>query len=110
MSNDKNNQSSTNKGMEYEPLLSAVSSRQERLEHWLKFKIEKAKEQGEEMFLGVPDNWYENGIHICKNGHLNGMYLKSEMKGAVCIQCYEPSHICPANISEEEVDFALNGS
>ncbi len=95
--------------MQYEPLLPAVFSRQERLQDWLKFKIEQAKNNGEEMFMGIPDKWYEDGFHCCNNGHINGMYLKSEMKGAVCMTCQEPSHIFPSDATKEELNFALNG-
>jgi len=76
--------------------------KQEILEEWLNVKIKEAKDNGEEMFLGVPDAWYEQALHCCNNGHINDMYLKSEIKGSVCLTCREPSHIFPTGVTDEE--------
>jgi hypothetical protein len=89
-------------------VLPAVFSRQEKLEIWLNKRIEKAKEEGKELFMGVPDEWYENPLHCCNNGHINGMYLKSSEKGAVCLTCHEPSHIFPSDATQEELNVALS--
>jgi hypothetical protein len=85
----------------------SVLSKQQKLENWLNCKIEESKNNGDKMFLGVPDSWYESGFHCCNNGHINGMYLKTS-KGAVCLTCHEPSHIFPSNATTEELKKALS--
>ena len=89
-------------------LLVPVFSKQQKLEKWLKEKIEQAKNEGKEMFMGVPDEWYEQGLHCCNNGHIFSSYLKSELKGCVCFECLEPSHIFPTNTTQEELIEALS--
>lgn len=60
------------------------------------------------MFLGVPDKWYENGLHCCNSGHIFTMYLKSSLHGCVCFDCKQPSHIFPSDVTNEEFDKALS--
>lgn len=81
---------------------------QQKLEIWLNKRIEKAKEEGKEFFLGVPDEWYENPLYCCNNGHISGMYLKSSEMGAVCLSCHEPSHIFPSDATQDELNVALS--
>jgi rubrerythrin len=47
--------------------------------------LAKAKDSGEEMFMGLPDRWYEEGPKWrCDNGHILTMYIKSERHGPIC--------------------------
>ena len=47
--------------------------------------LAKATADGEEMFMGLPDRWYEEGPKWrCDNGHILTMYIKSEEKGPIC--------------------------
>jgi hypothetical protein len=80
----------------------------EILEQWLKEQIHKEESSGAEMFLGVPDKWYEPVHLCCINGHVSHRYLKSEAKGGnVCMSCFEPVYICP-DITEDELSKILN--
>lgn len=108
MNKEQNSQNSTEDRNDGNTVLPAVFSRQQKLETWLNKRIEKAKEEGKEFFLGVPDEWYENPLHCCNNGHINGMYLKSSERGAVCLSCHEPSHIFPSDATQEELNIALS--
>lgn len=81
---------------------------QEKLEAWIKERIEIAKENGDDMFLSIPEKWYNPIWYCCNNGHVNDSYLKSEMfGGCVCLDCYQPSHIYPNDVSLEEFHKAL---
>jgi|GEM_PF-4978626 len=82
--------------------------RQEKLLSWLRGKISLAEAEGKEMFMGVPDEWYETGLHCCNNGHIGKMYLKSEDKGALCLTCHQPSHIFPSDATQEDLNNALS--
>jgi len=78
-------------------------SRQERFEKWIMDRAKEAEKNGEQMFLQVPEAWWEQGLHCCNNGHVNGSYLKSEeLGGAVCFNCREKSQIFPTGLTEEE--------
>lgn len=84
-------------------------AREAKLIAWLTSEIEKAMQAKEPMFLGVPDTWYETGLHLCNSGHINSMYLKSDYLGCcVCLECSQPSHLCPPGISEEQLKQILN--
>lgn len=81
-------------------------TQQEKLKTWLKSKIDIAKKEGVEFFMGVPDSWYEGKLHCCNNGHIGSMYLKTE-KGAVCLTCHQPSSMFPDDATQEELNEAL---
>lgn len=97
------------------PMLTAVSKdgvvnkeQQLILENWFKERIDLAKTKGEKIFLGVPEKWFENMWHCCNNGHVNDSYLKSELfGGAVCFDCYQPSHIFPNDVSVKDFRTAI---
>ena len=56
--------------------------------------VEKEKQAGKEMFMGLPDHWYEPPRWRCKNDHISGMYLKSEaIGGNVCLECHAFVHL-----------------
>jgi len=45
---------------------------------------------GHEMFLGVPDHWYESPRWRCRKDHVSTMYLKADGRGDLCLECMEP--------------------
>lgn len=42
----------------------------ELLLYWRKNKIKEAVINNDELFLGIPDSWYNDITFICKNGHI----------------------------------------
>ncbi len=70
---------------------------------WVESEITKCKANGEEMFLGVPDKWFEPMRHGCENGHVSQRYLKSEALGDnVCLACFKPVYMIPNHINKDE--------
>jgi hypothetical protein len=57
----------------------------------LRLQVFKDAEEaaGNEMFMGIPDRWYEKPHWRCINEHVSTMYLKSQ-EGDLCLKCYEP--------------------
>ena len=53
----------------------------ETLKAALAARAEVEKIDGEPMFLGRPDRWYEAAWFRCEHGHVTGMVLKSEELG-----------------------------
>lgn len=52
---------------------------------------EKERAAGVDMFMGIPDHWFENPRWRCHNDHVGVMYLKSEEVGMdLCLTCFEP--------------------
>lgn len=74
-----------------------------RLESYLLKKTLEYKESGGEMFLDMPDAWYEPFTICCPNGHVSHRYLKCEEKGNICLACREPTYLCPPDTIEEEL-------
>jgi len=71
--------------------------------HWVEKERLKCKKAGEEMFGYIPDKWFEPKPKWgCENGHVSKMYLKSEVKGDVCLECYESVNMIPNNIKTDE--------
>ena len=62
----------------------------DELQQALKTKAEAEKAKGAQMFMGKPDRWYEAYLRRCPNDHVSRMTLKTEVKGDVCLACYEP--------------------
>lgn len=50
--------------------------------------------QDEELFMGIPDSWWDDPTWLCGNGHVSKRYLKSEKRGSLCLACGEPVKIC----------------
>lgn len=70
--------------------------------------ISAAELAGEEMFLGVPDAWYEPRPNYgCNNGHVSRAYLKSEERGNLCLECQKPLYIIPQGYTDETLTAAL---
>ncbi|WP_286842646.1 MULTISPECIES: hypothetical protein [Sphingobacterium] len=76
--------------------------RSQQLSNWLTSKKELAKNNGETMFQGIPDSWFESANWCCENGHVYSMYLKSEKYGSVCLGCGKPVFLFPKNATIEE--------
>jgi len=53
-------------------------------------QVRKEEEKnGTPMFMGIPDHWFEKLKWRCRNGHISGMILKSEVAGDLCLKCGE---------------------
>lgn len=66
---------------------------------WAKKERDICKDNGDEMFLGWPDAWYEAGHMGCQNGHVSSRSLKSEaIGGNVCLACFKPLTLLPPSI------------
>ena len=78
-----------------------------KLESFIKHKLDIAKVNKEEFFLGIPDKWYETKLFFCKNAHISDSYLKDEEKGNVCFKCYQKTYILPNDTTEDELKIAL---
>lgn len=76
---------------------------------WQHKQIEIAKSNEENIFLGIPDSWYEpRPLFACENGHLSKMYLKSEALGRnVCLQCMKNVYIIPNWVTQGELTEIL---
>jgi hypothetical protein len=71
--------------------------------------IKKAEADNEEMFLGIPDNWYEPRPNYgCDNGHVSIAYLKTEEQGNLCLVCHLPVAIIPHGYTDETLAKALD--
>ena len=71
--------------------------------------IAKAASAGAEMFLGVPDVWYEPQPSFgCDNGHVSRRYLVSEEHGSLCLACYQPVLIIPQGHTDASLLAELN--
>lgn len=78
----------------------------ERLVSWRDALAKQEKDSGADMFLGLPDSWYEPATFACENGHISTRYLKSEKLGEVCLACHKPLYLVP-QITEEELAKVL---
>lgn len=66
-------------------------------------EIEAAQAAGEEFFLDIPDAWYEpTPTYGCDNGHVSRRYLKSEDRGCLCLECWQPIAIIPHKYDTDE--------
>jgi hypothetical protein len=52
----------------------------------------KCERNGEPMFMGIPDSWYEDpGPKFrCSGDHVTNFVVKSEVVGDYCSVCHEP--------------------
>jgi len=62
---------------------------------WWNYKVKIEKDAGHEMFMGIPDRWYEPRTLGCRKGHVSKMSLKSSVKGEVCLGCGESIAMIP---------------
>lgn len=56
-----------------------------------------------ELFMGLPDAWYEHPTWACENGHISHLYLKSERLGDVCLACRKPIVLIPPDTTEQKL-------
>ena len=48
-------------------------------------------ELDEPLFMGIAERWYDRHLCRCANGHVNGMFKKSEQYGMdLCLTCNAP--------------------
>ncbi len=74
-----------------------------------KQKVAEAVKNGEELFMGLPDNWYEpNPQWGCENGHLMQSYINSETRGCICPKCMTPIALLPKVYTEESLKAAID--
>ena len=52
--------------------------------------IKIGNKEGGQMFMGKPDRWWKNPHFRCLNDHVSSLYLKTEYKGAICLECFAP--------------------
>lgn len=69
--------------------------------------IAEARAAGEDMFLGLPDAWYESATWGCENAHTMRMYIKSSLKGAMCPACQKPIVLLPPGYTDDTLGEAL---
>lgn len=53
-----------------------------------------------ELFMGLPDSWYENPTWACSNGHVSSYYIKSSERGAACPACMRRVVMVPPGTTE----------
>lgn len=71
--------------------------------------IKAKQDAGAEMFLGIPDDWYEPCPEYgCENGHVSRRYLKSEERGCLCLACQLPIAMIPHGYTDETLAAALD--
>lgn len=82
----------------------------EELRMWQLQRITHEKAQGQPMFMGFPDRWYESPTYLCINLHVSKRYLKSEHRGPVCLacSCFEPLFLVPPETTEENIKLRFS--
>ena len=60
-----------------------------------------------ELFMGLPDHWYESPTWACEKGHISHHYIKSEARGAICSCCMKPVVLVPPGTTERTLADAL---
>lgn len=51
-------------------------------------------------FMGIPEAWFEDPTWLCLRGHVSERFLKSEVRGALCLACQEPVRMVDPSIEE----------
>jgi hypothetical protein len=69
----------------------------EQLRDW---RNDEAAKSTEEKFMGKPESWFVNLHWFCTNGHVSGVFLKTDT-GDRCLACREMVLMGPA-IGEAE--------
>lgn len=67
----------------------------DRLRNWRDTVAKAEIASGKAAFLGKPEEWFEDLHWFCENGHVSGMFLKSEEEGDLCLACYKPVFMGP---------------
>lgn len=51
--------------------------------------VETYGSTGAQMFMGIPDRWFDSPRYRCENGHVSTTILKSEKLGRnACLKCF----------------------
>lgn len=72
--------------------------------------IAAAEAAGLELFLGIPDAWYEPEPNYgCPNGHVSRIYIKHDGGGPThrCPRCFEPVAIIPHGYTDDTLRTML---
>jgi len=67
---------------------------------------ELARELGLDLFLGVPDLWYEHFTVVCIRGHVSRHVIRSEVHGDMCPECMRPCVMCQPSAVEIPLSLA----
>lgn len=70
-------------------------------------EIDGALQDGKELFMGLPDAWYEPPTWGCENGHAMHSYVKSERYGPICPACHKPIVLLPPGYTDAILGAAL---
>lgn len=78
-----------------------LDPRTRRLVEWRNQRALDAGDGGDEVFMGLPDSWYDD-IHFgCAEGHVSNTVLTTESRGDRCLACGNPACIIPAMTETE---------
>lgn len=69
---------------------------------WREDLARAAQSRGDEMFMGVPEAWFDVPHWFCAQGHVSRVYLRTD-SGARCMACQGEALLGPAM---NEADFA----
>lgn len=79
--------------MRFTPILTA-------LVEWREALANEAQANGAEMFMGVPDEWFDHPHWFCTNGHVSHVYLRTDL-GSRCLTCRDYVVLGPAMTEEQ---------
>lgn len=80
----------------------------DKVNTWLDSEKKKAAAAGINIFMGIPDTWFEPQVTFCcENGHVSHRFLKSEERGDLCLACFKSVRICPPDTNEEQLKSIL---
>lgn len=69
---------------------------------WRHGEISRMVAAGGELFMGIPDDWYETRRFACAFGHVSGMVISGDA-GDRCQACGRPVVIIP-DLTEEQFE------
>lgn len=62
---------------------------------WREDLARTAEARGQEMFMGIPDAWFDDPHWFCINGHVSHRYLRTDT-GSRCLACLDTAILGPA--------------
>lgn len=74
--------------MSFDPTLRA-------LVEWREDLARSAEARGEEMFMGIPDAWFDDPHWFCTSGHVSRVYLRTDT-GSRCVACRNAALLGPS--------------
>jgi hypothetical protein len=79
------------------------------LRAWQSGEAAKEAARGVPLWLDrIPETWLDDPHWFCPNGHVSGVYLKSEERGDLCLACMEPVMLGP-KIGEQAFSVIMKG-